>query len=57
VMVNGALDGVLALRYSIFDPVEAHIHCLQSALLDRVIDNSRGTFVVGLEQCSILWMP
>ena len=49
-------DGELPLGNSVPDPVEAHVNGFGSALLDGVIGNALGTFIVSDDCCGRLWM-
>jgi hypothetical protein len=44
----------LFLFYSVFDPVELHIHSFGSFLLDGVVDNAIGSVVVSGEVSAVL---
>jgi hypothetical protein len=44
----------LVLFYSVFDPVEYHVHCFGAFLSDCVIDNTICGGVVSFEFCGVL---
>jgi hypothetical protein len=52
--VVGALSPVyveLPLADSVADPVETHVYCFRSLLLDSVVGDAFSALVVGLDRC------
>ena len=49
-------DAVVAKAYALTQPVVAHQNGLGAPLLDAIIGNALGTFIVGLEWCWTLWI-
>lgn len=50
------VDNKLALADTIADPIESHINCLGTFLLDGIIDDSFGTGVIRLDWRGGLWV-
>jgi hypothetical protein len=46
----------LALFDSVTHPVKTHVHSFGVLLLNGVVDNAKGSGVVGLDGCGGLWM-
>jgi hypothetical protein len=47
----------LFLRGTVFDPMESHVDCFRSFLLDGVISKTRSCGVVNLHGCAGLRVP
>ena len=44
------------LAHAVTNPIEAHVNGFGSALFDRVVDNTGGAGIVGLDRCGRLRM-
>ena len=56
IFAGSPIEEKLTLTDAIFNPKETHIHCLSTALLDGIGENSDGTLVIDLDRSSGLRM-